>query len=1041
MAKNEEKSANANPETCVPTNGFKDHLSAQLSDDSTRDDETREKHKSETSAAESVVVDCDLMTNDAHSDSGHHGEETAFDRSSAFFSSEDKMRSKEFSDGEPLESNAAEKIELHKCYLCSSKLKNARVLSCLHRICYQCIYVSDPLHEGLKANYNEQVKCPECSQLTPIGYLVKDMVSTVNDIPKDESERGICTACKSGELSIGKCYTCNSQLCESCVSAHQTMRCFETHKLTVFSNISPVNGSIGSPKCSKHDELIQFYCFSCQSLCCSMCLQTIHASSTELNGSPSQHIVYKINEKLMKKLKENLKFLVAEAKIKAELCNQSKSELSAEIDDLSLNKEAVRQAIDEQYHSLKALIDKYHEQLINQLNVLHQQRRLELWDITHQCETLTEKIEEAITYAQLFIDKHFELSAESVIEAIKLKELISRRLLMLTASQIPAVGKKHKNIAVPGIGLAEDSEYIIFRAADLNSIFLPQLFGIVSTTQSESPASVSNDVLSNVTAGFERLNLDLSPDLLSPTLSSSGLDTPVVDPLTLIPSSNAGFSQNHNLVSSCPNIPPMTLSKPKVARQTSRVVNTPESLLPANAFAGQSVAPHSLSARTTPEPTLIQAPSTLTSQFSAGLGLRSLTNSSSSFPAPISMSTAAGTANNASQHLDLSDIYTRINLAQLAMFDNAGSQQSLAAVPKVVSNTPSPQPNSGVPLDNPGFILSDTAINNINELAKLTTQQNGLPPIPGPLTTPTPPSSSANTPPLSLTQRSNSKVTIMQIRCKFGQLGSQRGQFSSPHGFCLGVEEEIVIADTNNHRICIFDKNGEFKHMFGNAGKDEGQLWYPRKVAIIRATTNGQAAASPRYVICDRGSERSRMQIFTRNGHFIRKIAIRYIDIVAGLAITPSGHIVAVDSVSPTVFVIAETGDLLRWFDCSEHMREPSDIAVNGQEYYICDFKGHCVVVFDEEGHYLRRIGGERITNFPNGIDISDAGDILVGDSHGNRFHVVVFDRNGAVLSEFECPYVKVSRCCGLKITSEGYVVTLAKNNHHVLILNTLYIM
>lgn len=103
--------------------------------------------------------------------------------------------------------------------------------------------------------------------------------------------------------------------------------------------------------------------------------------------------------------------------------------------------------------------------------------------------------------------------------------------------------------------------------------------------------------------------------------------------------------------------------------------------------------------------------------------------------------------------------------------------------------------------------------------------------------------------------------------------------------------------------------------------------------------------------------------------------------------------------------------------------------------------QGHCVIVFSEEGHYLRKIGCDGMTNFPNGIDISDAGDVLVGDSHGNRFHVVVFSRDGLLLSEFECPYVKVSRCCGLKITSEGYVVTLAKNNHHVLVLNTLYIV
>ncbi|CAF1098939.1 unnamed protein product [Rotaria sordida] len=272
----------------------------------------------------------------------------------------------------------------------------------------------------------------------------------------------------------------------------------------------------------------------------------------------------------------------------------------------------------------------------------------------------------------------------------------------------------------------------------------------------------------------------------------------------------------------------------------------------------------------------------------------------------------------------------------------------------------------------------------------------------------------------------------MQVRAKFGSLGPQKCQFNAPHGFCLGIDEEIIVADTNNHRIQIFDKNGEYKYQFGMPGKEEGQLWYPRKVAVIRQTG--------KFVICDRGNERSRMQIFTRNGHFIRKISIRYIDIVAGLAITQQGNIVAVDSVSPTVFCISESGDLLKWFDCSDYMREPSDIAIFNNEYFVCDFKGHCVVVFDEDGTFLRRIGSESVTNFPNGIDISDAGDVIIGDSHGNRFHIAVFTRTGDFLQEFDCPYVKVSRCCGLKITSDGYIVTLAKNNHHVLVLNTLYL-
>lgn len=293
--------------------------------------------------------------------------------------------------------------------------------------------------------------------------------------------------------------------------------------------------------------------------------------------------------------------------------------------------------------------------------------------------------------------------------------------------------------------------------------------------------------------------------------------------------------------------------------------------------------------------------------------------------------------------------------------------------------------------------------------------------------------SSVMSPLISSKNSSQARLNNMQIRHKFGYLGSGRGQFNSPHGFCLGLNQEIVVADTNNHRICIFDKDGSYITQFGSAGKEEGQLWNPRKVAILhRAITSGgshqrqigkvistfssqltskggiqntssgsnQLANEPLYVVCDRGAERSRMQLFTKDGSFIKKIGIHYIDIVAGLAITQNGLIIVVDSVSPTVYIInAETGTLNGWFDCSGHMKEPSDIAVKsevpGNEYFICDFKGHCVVVFNEQGEYLRKIGHDGLTSYPNGIDISDDGDILVGDSHGNRFHVVVFDRNG----------------------------------------------
>lgn len=51
------------------------------------------------------------------------------------------------------------------------------------------------------------------------------------------------------------------------------------------------------------------------------------------------------------------------------------------------------------------------------------------------------------------------------------------------------------------------------------------------------------------------------------------------------------------------------------------------------------------------------------------------------------------------------------------------------------------------------------------------------------------------------------------------------------------------------------------------------------------------------------------------------------------------GYIVVVDSVFFIVFIISEAGDLIKWFDCSDYMRESFDIVVSGREFFVCDFK------------------------------------------------------------------------------------------------------
>ena len=76
----------------------------------------------------------------------------------------------------------------------------------------------------------------------------------------------------------------------------------------------------------------------------------------------------------------------------------------------------------------------------------------------------------------------------------------------------------------------------------------------------------------------------------------------------------------------------------------------------------------------------------------------------------------------------------------------------------------------------------------------------------------------------------------MIYHCKFGEFGILEDQFTEPSGVAVNAQNDIIVADTNNHKIKIFDKEGCFKFQFGEAGKRDGQLLYPNRVAVFKNT-------------------------------------------------------------------------------------------------------------------------------------------------------------------------------------------------------------
>ncbi|VDM26968.1 unnamed protein product [Toxocara canis] len=246
------------------------------------------------------------------------------------------------------------------------------------------------------------------------------------------------------------------------------------------------------------------------------------------------------------------------------------------------------------------------------------------------------------------------------------------------------------------------------------------------------------------------------------------------------------------------------------------------------------------------------------------------------------------------------------------------------------------------------------------------------------------------------------------LRWHIGGIGVGPGQFNSPHGFCLGCDDEILIADTNNHRVQILSKQGKVIMQFGVAGTDDGHLFYPKKVIAVKPRPSLPDGG---YIVVDKGDNKARLQLYSKIGEFIHKIVATYIEYVSALTVNDAGHLVVFNSTS-AMFVLdieqGPTAKILKWADCGKVLCEASDVSVFEGLYYVTDYKQHCVVVLTIDGDLVRRFGAFEHTPYPIGVDVSKAGDVLVADSHGNHFHILVCSKTGQRLQDFECTQLKV---------------------------------
>jgi tripartite motif-containing protein 2/3 len=274
---------------------------------------------------------------------------------------------------------------------------------------------------------------------------------------------------------------------------------------------------------------------------------------------------------------------------------------------------------------------------------------------------------------------------------------------------------------------------------------------------------------------------------------------------------------------------------------------------------------------------------------------------------------------------------------------------------------------------------------------------------------------------LLLPSRSNGstlKRHKMIYHQKFGEFGVQEGQFTEPSGVAVNAQGDIIVADTNNHRIQIFDSNGRFRFQFGECGKRDGQLLYPNRVAVFRQSGD--------IVVTER-SPTHQIQIYNQYGQFIRKFGANVLQHPRGVCVDNMGHIIVVECKVMRVFIFDTNGNVLNKFTCSKYLEFPNGVCCNDkQEIFISDNRAHCIKVFSYDGQFLRAIGSEGITNYPIGVVQNSQGDVLIADNH-NNFNLTIFTQDGQLINALESK-VKHAQCFDVALTDDGSVVLASKD-------------
>jgi DNA-binding beta-propeller fold protein YncE len=231
------------------------------------------------------------------------------------------------------------------------------------------------------------------------------------------------------------------------------------------------------------------------------------------------------------------------------------------------------------------------------------------------------------------------------------------------------------------------------------------------------------------------------------------------------------------------------------------------------------------------------------------------------------------------------------------------------------------------------------------------------------------------------------------------------GAFRNPHAIAFGPDGNLYITDRYNHRVQVFDQNGNFVRKWGGYGSANGQFNEPTGIAVKSDGT---------VYVTD--FQNNRVQVFDAQGNFLKVIGQSggnasgsgngQLNGPHGIALDSTGNLYVVDNRNSRIEVFGTNGTYLNQWGgvggSSGAFNSPVSICYNPTTKRISvseDGGSLRTQVFDTNGNYILQMGGTNFGLRTCGTTVDASGNYYIASRDWNG--VWKFDSQGNKLTNW----------------------------------------